>query len=112
MAASQMGPDDVAILMSHTGANKDALAIADEVKRSNARLIVLTDYDRSSIIKLADLVLVARTHGSHYASESFSARIVQLALIDSLYVSVMERLGEGGHASLERMRGAIAHRRT
>lgn len=112
MAASQMGPQDVAILMSHTGANKDALAIADEVKKSKARLIVLTDYDRSSIVKLADLVLVARTHGSRYASESFSARIVQLALIDSLYVSVMERLGEGGHASLERMRSAIAHRRT
>jgi RpiR family transcriptional regulator, carbohydrate utilization regulator len=112
MAASQLGSEDVAVIMSHTGANKDALAVADEVKKAGARLIVMTDYNRSPIVKLADHTLISYTCSSRYASESFSARIVQLALIDALYVSIMERLGEEGRTRLERMRSAIARRRT
>ncbi len=112
MAASQLGGDDVAVVLSHTGVNVDALAVADEAKRAGARVIALTDYARSPLVKLADLALIAHGNGSNYASESFSARIVQLALIDALYVIIMQRLDAEGRTRLERMRAAIARRRT
>jgi len=112
MAASQSGPTDVALIVSHSGVNKDSITLADEVKRTGAALIVLCDYPRTPLAKLADLSLVSYTTGSRYASEAFSARIVQLAIIDALYVDIMNRLGERGVEHLERMREAIARRRT
>jgi RpiR family carbohydrate utilization transcriptional regulator len=112
MAASQGGKEDAAFLVSHTGVNKDALALADEVRRSGATLVVLSSYPRSPLARLADLLLVSATPTRSYASEAFSARIAQLAVVDSLYVEAMRRLGDSGLAGLDRMRAAIAKRRT
>lgn len=112
MVASEARSGDVGLIVSHTGANKDAVSIADELRRAGAAVIVLTDYPRASIAKLADIVLVSGAVGSRYASEAFSARIVQLAIVDALYVDIMDRLGESGLEPLERMRATIARRRT
>jgi len=112
MAASQADARDAALLVSHTGANKDALALAAELKRSDVPLVVITTYPRSSLTKLADHALISAAPSSPYASEAFSARIAQLAIVDAIYVEVMERLGEAGVRSLESMRRAIAKRKT
>lgn len=112
MAASQATPEDVAVLVSHTGANKDALCLATELKRREVPLVVIGTYRRSSLAKLADHLLVSAAPSSPYASEAFSARIAQLAIVDALYVEVMEQLGEAGMRQLEAMRAAIAKRRT
>ncbi len=112
MAASQAGPEDAAILVSHTGVNKDALAVAAELKRCGVPLIAISTYPRTPLTKLADLLLLSAAPSSPYASEAFSARIAQLAIVDSLYVEVMELLGEGGVGNLESMRSVIAKRRT
>lgn len=112
MAASQSGPEDVALLVSHTGANKDALALAALLRRTKTPIVVITTYPRSSLAKLADILLLSSTASSPHTSEAFSARIAQLAIVDSLYVEVMERRGEAGVRNLEDMRAAIAARRT
>ena len=112
MAASQVGPEDAALVVSHTGANKDCLAVVDELKRSGAPVIAITTYARSPLAKMADLLLISAAPSSPYASEAFSARLAQLAIIDALYVETMERLGESGLGRLGRMRQAIAKRRT
>ncbi len=112
MAASQAGSADIALLVSHTGANKDALALADELRRSGSPIIAITTYRRSPLAKLADLVLLSSTPSSPYVSEAFSARLAQLAIVDALYVEVIERRGEAGAEHLQDMRAAIARRRT
>ncbi len=112
MLASQAREGDLALLVSHTGANKDALALAEELKREGATLLVLTSYPRSPLARMADILLLSSAPVSTVASEAFSARIAQLSIIDALYVGVMERLGGEGIDRLEHMRGAIARRRT
>lgn len=112
MAASQLGKEDLCLLVCHTGANKDALALATEAISRAATLVVIGSNRRSPLAKLAHLMLVSETAASPYASEAFSARIAQLAIVDALYVEVMEKRGEAGVASLEAMRSAIAMRRT
>jgi DNA-binding MurR/RpiR family transcriptional regulator len=112
MTASQAGPEDVALLVSHTGVNKDTLAIAAELKSRGVRLIVITTYARTPLVKLADSLLLSAAASSPYANEAFSARIAQLAIVDAIYVEVMEVLGEIAVASLENMRSVIAKRRT
>jgi Transcriptional regulators len=111
MMASQMGREDLAILISHTGTNKDSLAIADVVRRNDCPLAVITTYPRSPLARMADYLLVAGAPGSSVISEAFSARIAHLAIIDSLYIEVMEELKSKGLQNMEKMRSAIAGRR-
>ncbi len=112
MAASQAGKEDAAIVVSHTGVNKDSLAVADSLKKAEVPIIGICTYPRSPLSKLCDIMLYSAAPSSTHVSEAFSARIAQLAIIDCLYVEVMERRGEEGARSLEAMRAAIARRRT
>jgi len=111
MTASQAGPEDAAIVVSNTGSNKDTLAVAAELKRRGVPLLAVTSYPRSPLAKVADILLLSAAPASPYASEAFSARLAQLAIVDAFYVEVMELLGENGVKRLESMRAAIAKRR-
>jgi len=111
MQASQLTAEDTAFLISHTGVNRDALHLAETVQEQGAHLIVITDAKRTPLLKLAQHSLFAYSQRSPYVSEAFSARIVQLAIIDCLYVSIMKQLGQTGFENLERMRAVIAQRR-
>lgn len=111
MAVSQARPGDLALLFSHTGANKDALALADAVKASGATLAVITDSPRSPLARLADLLIAVRAGSMGSTGESYSARVVQMALVDTIYVDAMRLLGERGVGALSRMRATIAKRR-
>jgi len=111
MQASQLSSEDTAFLISHTGVNRDALHLAETIQQQKAQLIIITDAKRSPLLKLANHSLFAYSQASPYVSEAFSARIVQQAIIDCLYVSIMEQLGQTGFENLERMRSVIAQRR-
>ena len=112
MAASQAGPGDVAVLVSHTGANKDALAIADVLRSRGAGIVAMSTYPRTPLSKMADALLLSAAPPSPYFIEDFSARLAQLAVVDALYVEVMQRRGERGSVALAEMRSVIAKRRT
>jgi DNA-binding MurR/RpiR family transcriptional regulator len=60
---------------------------------------------------MSDRLFISASSGSSMISEAFSARIAQLAMIDSLYIAIMEQLGEHGIQKVEKMRAAIAKRR-
>lgn len=111
MMASQGSNEDVALLISHTGSGYDSLALAEELKANDVPLVVLTTNARSPLARLADYVLAVKAGSSMTVAESFSARIVDLAIIDLLYLQVMEVLKERGIEQLNKMRASIAKRR-
>jgi len=111
MMASQACPRDFAFVISNTGANKDTLAIVDLLKKSGCGFAAITTYPRSPLARVADYVLISAAPGAAIISEAFSARIAHLAIVDAIYVAVMETLKEGGLENVEKMRAAIAARR-
>ena len=111
MLASQSSEDDVALIISHTGSGFDTLAIAEEFRNNNCPIAVLTSNSRSPLAKMTENVLHITTGTSPLVSESFSARIVSLTIIDILYVEVLERMKNMGVENLNKMRNVIAKRR-
>ncbi|MFZ4615874.1 MAG: MurR/RpiR family transcriptional regulator [Rectinemataceae bacterium] len=111
MVAAQSGPGSLSLIFSHTGSNTDSLALADEACRSGSTLVAFTSQPKSPLARRSDHVLLTRSPQASRVSEAWSARLAQLALIDSLYVLVMEQLGDRGQSHLEDMRNAIARRR-
>jgi DNA-binding MurR/RpiR family transcriptional regulator len=111
MQASQLTDKDVVLLTSHTGIDKDALALAEEIKGRNATLIVLTSSPRSPLARKSDILLSVRVATATSVAESFTARIAQLLVIDTLYVEIMKLKEMEGVDHLQKMRDIIASRR-
>ncbi|WP_214744442.1 MurR/RpiR family transcriptional regulator [Exiguobacterium sp. s189] len=111
MSASQLTTDDVAVVISHSGASKETLDIAKLLKEKGVPTIAITNYAKSPLSKIADVSLYTVSQETAFRSEALASRIAELSLIDALFTAVMMRRGEAGRASLQQMREAISMRR-
>ncbi|WP_265522354.1 MurR/RpiR family transcriptional regulator [Oerskovia flava] len=90
-SASLLGPDAVAVGVSHSGLTIEtnhALAIAH---RAGARTVAVTNFPESPLVEHADLVLTTTARETQFRSGALSSRIAQLALVDFLFVRVAQR---------------------
>lgn len=108
MLASILKKDDCAFIISHTGADLQALQIAEIAKKSGAKIICITAYPLSPLARAADCVLVTSSQETQYRSESLASRIAQLSIIDTLYVITMFKDKERSNTSLSNIRKAIS----
>lgn len=111
MSASQLTEKDVAVVISHSGSNKDTINILKTAQRNGAKTIGITGYPKSPIGQNADVCLYTSSEETEYRSEALSSRIGQLSLIDALYVNMMVLNKEGAQHSLDRVRSAISETR-
>lgn len=111
MAASQLTPEDVAVIISHSGANKDTLQILNTTNEAGAKTIAITSFPRSPVAAKSDIVLLTSSEETEYRSEALSSRIAQLSLIDALYVNLMVHNKEKSKDVLQKIRHAIAQTR-
>lgn len=107
MSASQLTKHDVAVVISHSGTNKDTMNILKTAKRNGAKIIGITGYPKSPLAQNSDVVLYTSSEETEYRSEALSSRIAQLSLIDALYVNVMKLNKEKAKKSLDKIREAI-----
>ena len=112
MLASQSCSSCTALVISHTGANMDTLAIVEELRSRQCGIIVLTSNPRSALARAGKIVLSVGVASTSFVSEAFSARIAHLVVVDALYVELMKLFGTRGVENLEAMRRIIAKRRT
>lgn len=108
MQAAKLTKDDCAVIISHSGINKDILNIANVAKETGAKLIVITSYSIAPLAKLADALLLSTAEETDYRSEALASRITQLSLIDALFVNTMFKNNPNSTKSLEEIRHAIA----
>lgn len=111
MSASQLTAEDVAVVISHSGASKETLDIAKLLKEKGVPMIAITNYAKSPLSKIADVSLYTVSQETAFRSEALASRIAELSLIDALFTAVMMRRGEAARASLQQMREAISMRR-
>ncbi|MEH7418507.1 MurR/RpiR family transcriptional regulator [Neobacillus drentensis] len=111
MSASQLQENDVAVIISHSGTNKDTLNILKTAKRNGAKTIGITSYPKSPICQYSDVALYTSSEETEYRSEALSSRIAQLSLIDALYVNIMVLNKEKAKHSLGKVREAISDTR-
>ncbi|MBQ0139494.1 MAG: MurR/RpiR family transcriptional regulator [Kurthia sp.] len=112
MAASQMKSTDVAMIISHSGTNKDTCNILRTVEESGAQSIAITAFPKSTIAQLATTTLLTTSEETEYRSEALSSRIAQLSLIDALYVNIMIHNKEASKKALTQIRNAISKTRS
>ncbi|MBU5343391.1 MurR/RpiR family transcriptional regulator [Caldifermentibacillus hisashii] len=105
--ATKLGPDDCVFLFSHSGETFETIQIAKILRNNQAKIIALTGNYDSELVKLSDTSFVVYSEESAFRSETLTARILYLTLIDILYVSVMYHDEEKNKKSLENIRKAL-----
>ena len=111
MSASLLGPDDVVLAFSHSGATRAVLDPLQLARSNGARCIAITNYADSPIASVVDVVLCSTAQGSPLLGENAAARIAQLNILDALFVVIAQRSAEKSEANLVRTMAAIEPRR-
>lgn len=111
MSASQLTTNDVAVVISHSGTNRDTINILKTAKENGAKVIAITSFPKSPISQEADVALFSSSEETEYRSEALASRIGQLSLIDALYVNVMVLNKAKANDTLDKIRNAISNTR-
>jgi DNA-binding MurR/RpiR family transcriptional regulator len=92
--ATLLKPQDVALVVSHTGSTRETVSVAQAAKRAGAKIIAITSFARSPLTEVADIVLVAASRETAYRVEALASRISHLTVIDALWVATAVTRGE------------------
>lgn len=86
MMATKLTSNDCAIVISHSGENKDTLQIVSELKKNNVKIIGITSYGNSTLTSLVDVSLLSISDETQYQNEALHAIIAQISLVDTLFM--------------------------
>lgn len=85
LTAKYMSPEDLGIIISYSGETVEMIECAKAMKESGAKIITITRYGSSPIVKLADHAIFVAANEAIIRSGAMSSRISQLNIIDILY---------------------------
>lgn len=89
IAASHLSKDDVAIGISHSGSSIDVVDALRIAKDNGATTISISGLNKSPITKVSDINLITFADETKYSILALNSRIVQLAIIDTLYFAII-----------------------
>ncbi|MEK3904666.1 MULTISPECIES: MurR/RpiR family transcriptional regulator [unclassified Paenibacillus] len=94
MMAVTMGPGDVAFGISVSGSTLDTNDMLMKAKHNGAKVIAMTNYAKSPIASIADIVLLTAGKESPLEGGSVGAKVSQLFIIDLLCQGLEQLHGE------------------
>jgi RpiR family carbohydrate utilization transcriptional regulator len=105
--SNQLERGDVMVAVSYSGESKPIIAASRAAQARGIRVLAITNFPRSSLAKLSDLVLLTAVFQEHLNGEIGSQRLAQLAVLESLYVNYLLRCGTKARKALAAANVAI-----
>lgn len=88
MCCAVLRPGDAVLAISYSGTSEELLYAVQVAKEAGAKVVAITRFGRSPLVKLADVSLFTSSPESSYRGEGAASRVAQLAIIDCLYVGI------------------------
>jgi len=108
IACAHARKDTTVFVVTHSGESRDILEAVKLAKEKNAKIVALTSYPHSSVSKLSDAVLLSSANETRFRSDAMVSRILQLVIIDTLYVALVLKLGRSAIENVNKSRLAVA----
>jgi len=105
MEASLLGPDDLVVAISQTGASIDPIITVDEAREHGAKAIAITGTLASPITDSVDLSLYSSSRDLR--PESVSSRISQIVILESIYVALSLKCIEKSQENEQKLWSAL-----
>lgn len=90
-SAALLTERSVAIAFSHSGLTLEASDVLQTARATGAKTVAVTNFPDSPLAEIADLTLVTAARETLFRSGAMSSRIVQLAVVDFLFVRIAQR---------------------
>lgn len=110
MSASIASEDDLFILISYSGATKDAIHVAKLAKEAGAVVTCISHFQKSPLTSYCDAVLLCGSDESPLDGGSMAGRMGQLYLVDLLYQEYYQRHYEQCKINNEKTSGAVLNK--
>lgn len=104
--------DDMVVAVSHSGESREILDAIELAKKNGCQIVAITSYSKSTLSKNANIVLLSSTRETEYRSDAMISRIVQLVIIDTLYVQTVLSMGTEAIKTVNESRLAVAKKKT
>lgn len=91
MSASLLDRNQVALVISFSGATKDMVQIAGLAKERGASVVSITRFAKSPLAALSDYILLCGANEDPFQGGSMSGKMSQLLLLDILYNEYFKR---------------------
>lgn len=88
IAISGMGSGDVFFAISHSGSSTEVVDLAKLARERGAKVITLSDINRSPLQKYSDIALHTASEETKYRVVALSSRVAQMTLIITLYTII------------------------
>jgi DNA-binding MurR/RpiR family transcriptional regulator len=111
MSSSLLGPGDVALGISHTGASRDVCDAMENAQKAGATTICITHRATSPITKVSNIKLFTAAKETAFGSDATSSRIAQLSIVDVLYAGIANQDYDHALARIQKTREASAGKR-
>lgn len=89
MVACQLNKQDVIVVISQSGDTRELLNAVETAKNRGTRIICITNDDRSPLSQLADLSIFSPAKSGPLLGQNAVARVIQLNLLDTLFLAVL-----------------------
>lgn len=99
---------DVVVLISHTGESREVLECAENAKKKGCKIIGITSYLNSALAKASDVVLFSSTYDLKYYTDAMVSRLIQLVILDMIFISVSLKMGDESKKMIKKSREAIS----
>lgn len=108
MSASVLSEKDVVLVVSHSGQTVDLMDAVRLAKQSGATIISITNNFHAELSQLSDYPLYAPASPEPLLGKNGIARLVKLAMIDSLYATLASKIPDQAEENLEKTTKAVA----
>ncbi|QVK18866.1 MurR/RpiR family transcriptional regulator [Mycoplasmatota bacterium] len=110
MTTSTLTSEDVIVLVSLSGSTKDILEVAEIAKENGVKIIVITNYSKSPVIRYADIILYTVRKEGPLEGGSLISKISQLYLIDVLCTGITLYINSDANNMLEKTARAVVNK--
>ncbi|MBE6830235.1 MAG: MurR/RpiR family transcriptional regulator [Ruminococcaceae bacterium] len=107
MAASILTPDDLAFVISYSGATKDTIQVVRQAKQAGAKVVSITRFVKSPLTACSDVVILCGTNEGPLQGGSTSARMSQMMLLDLIYMEYFKRAYDASSRNKKKTSGAV-----
>ncbi|OLQ85076.1 DNA-binding protein [Vibrio panuliri] len=108
MSASVLTDKDVVLVVSHSGQTVDLMDAVRLAKQSGATVISITNNYHAELSQLSNYPLYAPASPEPLLGKNGIARLVKLAMIDSLYATIASKIPQVVEDNLEKTTQAVA----
>ncbi|MEG0750627.1 MAG: MurR/RpiR family transcriptional regulator [Oscillospiraceae bacterium] len=107
-----LAENDLVVAFSHSGESREILDGVKLALSENCTVVAITSYPNSTLATLATHLLLSSSQETHFRSDAMISRIIQMTIIDMIYISLALKMGDSAISNIDRSRIAVANNKT